>query len=107
SLFSNPLQTIALMENNEAVNRFIMGANLDINLQKSSKSNTKFVARGGFDFYNLETNELFPSVLQFEAVNKGQSIQGFTKNLNTNYIFSLVNTWAASRDFSLTSSAGI
>ncbi|MBS1529082.1 MAG: SusC/RagA family TonB-linked outer membrane protein [Bacteroidetes bacterium] len=104
---SNPLQTIALMTNNESVNRFVMGANLDITLQKSNRSNTKFVGRGGFDFYNLQTNELFPSVLQFEAVNKGQSIQGFTKNLNTNYIFSLVNTWSPSSNLSLTSSAGI
>jgi len=103
---SNPLQTIALMTNNETTNRFLMGANLDISLQKSDKSNTKFIARGGFDFYNLETNVQMPSVLQFEAINKGQSIQGFTKNLNTNFIFSLVNTWSASRDISLTSSAG-
>ena len=65
-------------------------------LQKSNKSNTKFIGRGGFDFYNLQTDVLMPSVLQFEAVNKGQSIQGFTKNLNTNYIFSLVNTLSPS-----------
>jgi TonB-dependent starch-binding outer membrane protein SusC len=104
---SNPLQTIALMQNNESVNRFTMGANLDISLQKSDKSNTKFIARGGFDFYNLQTDVLFPSVLQFEAINKGQSIQGFTKNLNTNYILSLVNTWSPAGKFSLTSSAGI
>jgi TonB-linked SusC/RagA family outer membrane protein len=104
---SNPLQTIALMQNNESVNRFIMGANLDATLQKGSRSITKFIARGGFDFYNLETNVLFPSVLQFEAVNKGTSIQGFTKNLNTNYIFSLVNTYTPSDKFTLTSSAGI
>ncbi|MGZ3777972.1 MAG: TonB-dependent receptor domain-containing protein, partial [Mucilaginibacter sp.] len=104
---SNPLQTIALMENNESVNRFTMGANLEISLQKGDKSNTKFIARGGFDFYNLQTDVLFPSVLQFEAINKGQSIQGFTKNLNTNYILSLVNTWSPSGKFSLTSSAGI
>ncbi|HVV53979.1 MAG TPA: SusC/RagA family TonB-linked outer membrane protein [Mucilaginibacter sp.] len=104
---SNPLQTIALMENNEAVNRFIMGANLDITLQKSNKSNTKFIGRGGFDFYNLETNVLMPGILQFEAVNKGQSIQGFTKDLNTNYILSLVNTWSPSGNLLLTTSAGI
>ena len=104
---SNPLQTIALMKNNEGVNRFIMGGNLDINLQKSDKSNTKFIGRGGFDFYNLETNVLMPSVLQFEATNKGQSIQGFTKNLNTNYIFSLVNTWSPSSKLLLNTSAGI
>jgi TonB-linked SusC/RagA family outer membrane protein len=104
---SNPLQTIALMKNNEGVNRLIMGGNLDINLQKSDKSNTKFIGRGGFDFYNLETNVLMPGVLQFEAINKGQSIQGFTKNLNTNYIFSLVNTWSPSGNLQLNSSAGI
>jgi TonB-linked SusC/RagA family outer membrane protein len=104
---SNPLQTIALMKNNEGVNRYIMGANLDINLQKSDKSNTKFIGRGGIDFYNLETNVLMPGVLQFEAVNKGQSIQGFTKNLNTNYIFSLVNTWSPSSKLTLNSSAGV
>ncbi|MCO5950558.1 SusC/RagA family TonB-linked outer membrane protein [Mucilaginibacter flavidus] len=104
---SNPLQTIALMENNESVNRFITGANLEITLQKSSHSNTKFIGRGGVDFYNLQTTVLFPSVLQFESVNKGQSIQGSTKNLSTNYILSLVNTFTPSDKLTLTSSAGV
>lgn len=104
---SNPLQTIALMRNNEAVNRFITGVNLDAGLQKSSKSTTRFIGRGGFDFFNLETAVLFPGTLQFQAVNKGTSIQGFTKNLSTNYILSLVNTFTPSDKFSLTSSAGI
>ncbi len=103
---SNPLQTIALMQNNESVNRFITGANLEIKLQGSSKSVTKFIGRGGVDFYNLQTNVLFPSELQFEATNKGESIQGFTKNLNTNFILSLVNTFTPSDKLSLTTSAG-
>jgi TonB-linked SusC/RagA family outer membrane protein len=103
---SNPLQTIALMQNNESVNRFITGANLDITLQKNNRSITKFIGRGGIDFYNLQTTVLFPSVLQFEAVNKGESIQGFTKNLSTNYIFSLVNTFTPSDKLTLTTSAG-
>jgi len=104
---SNPLQTIALMENNESVNRFITGVNLEATLQRSNKSTTKFVAAGGFDFYNLQTTVLFPSVLQFEAVDKGQSIQGFTSNLNTNYILSLVNTYTPSDKLSFTTSGGI
>ena len=83
---SNPLQTIALMRNNESVNRFITGLNLDATLQKNSRSTTKFIGRGGFDFYNLQTSVLFPNILQFQAINKGTSIQGFTKNLSTNYI---------------------
>jgi TonB-dependent starch-binding outer membrane protein SusC len=104
---SNPLQTIALMRNNESVNRFILGTNLEAILQKTNKSITRLIGRGGFDFYNLETNALFPSTLQFQAVNRGTSIVGFTKNLNTNYILSLVNTLTPSDKLSLTTSAGL
>lgn len=104
---SNPIQTIALMRNNETVNRILTGLNLDATLQKSARSNTRFIARGGFDFYNLATNALFPSQLQFQTVNKGTSLQGATTNLNTNYILSLVNTFAASDKLSFTTSAGI
>jgi TonB-dependent starch-binding outer membrane protein SusC len=104
---SNPLQTIALMKNNESVNRFITGINLEALLQKNDISATKLIARGGFDFYNLQTTALFPAALQFQAVNKGTSIEGFTSNLNTNYILSLVNTLTPSDKLSLTTSAGL
>ena len=104
---SNPLQTIALMKNNESVNRFITGINLDAILQKSDKSVTKFIGRGGVDFYNLATDVLFPSTLQFQAINKGTSIQGSTRNLSTNYILSLVNTFSASQKLTFTTSGGI
>ncbi|MGN6602146.1 MAG: SusC/RagA family TonB-linked outer membrane protein [Ginsengibacter sp.] len=104
---ANPLQTIALMKNNESVNRFIGGLNLEANLQSNLKSTTKLVARGGFDFYNLQTQALFPGVLQWQTINKGTSIQGFTKNLNTNYIASLVNSFTPSEKLSFTTSAGL
>lgn len=103
---SNVLQTIALMKNNESVNRFTTGFNLDATLQKSNKSITKFIGRGGVDFYNLNTNAQFPRELQFQNVNKGTSIQGFTRSLNTNYILSLVNTFTPSDNLSFTTSAG-
>src|SRR5450432_3296930 len=103
---SNPLQTIALMKNHEAVNRFITGINLEAIFQKSAKSVTKFVGGGGFDFFSLQTNALFPSELQFQAVNKGTSLQGFTNNMNINFILSLVNTYTVSDKLVLTSSAG-
>lgn len=104
---SNPIETRDKMINNESVNRFVTGINLEAILFKGNTSVTKFIARGGFDFYNLQTNALFPGSLQFQQVNKGTSIQGSTKNLNTNYIFSLVNIFTPSDKFSLTSSAGI
>jgi TonB-dependent starch-binding outer membrane protein SusC len=104
---SNPLQTIALMRNNESVNRFITGINLDAILQKSTSSTTRFISRGGFDFYNLETNAQFPAALQFQSVAKGTSVLGFTKNLSTNFIASLVNVFTPSDKLSFTTSAGL
>ncbi|GAO42555.1 SusC/RagA family TonB-linked outer membrane protein [Flavihumibacter petaseus] len=104
---SNPLQTVALMRNNESVNRFLTGLTLDATLQKSDRSTTRFIGRGGFDFYQLETNALFPAELQFQTVNKGTSMQGNTQNLNTNFILSLVNQFRAGEQLNLTTSAGI
>ncbi|HEX5151943.1 MAG TPA: SusC/RagA family TonB-linked outer membrane protein [Parafilimonas sp.] len=103
---SNVLQTIALMKNNESVNRFSTGFSLDAILQHSAKSTTKFIGRGGIDFYNLYTNALFPRELQSQSVNNGTSIQGSTKNLNTNYVLSLVNTFIPNDNLNLTTSAG-
>ncbi len=104
---SNVLQTIGLMRNNEDVNRFSTGINLDATLFKGDKSTTKFIGRGGVDFYNLVTTALFPRELQSQTVNKGTSIQGFTKSFNTNYILSLVNTYNPSDKVGFTTSAGI
>jgi TonB-linked SusC/RagA family outer membrane protein len=104
---SNFLETRDKITNNETVNRFVTGVNLDATLLRGNRSNTKFIGRAGFDFYNLQTDAQFPSSLQFQAVNKGTSIQGFTKNLNTNFIVSLVNNFTASNKLSFTTSAGI
>jgi TonB-dependent starch-binding outer membrane protein SusC len=103
---SNVLQTVALMTNNENTNRFSTGANIDALLFKTPRSVTRFVGRGGVDFYNLITTALFPSELQFQNVNKGTSIQGFTKNLDINYMLSLVNNFEVSDDLGFTTSAG-
>jgi TonB-linked SusC/RagA family outer membrane protein len=103
---SNPLETRDKMRNNERVDRFISGLTFDALLQQSVQSKTRLVARGGIDFYNLQTDLLFPGTLQFQAVNKGTSVQGFSKNLNTNYIISLVNEFRPNEKLSFTTSAG-
>ncbi|MBO9635599.1 MAG: SusC/RagA family TonB-linked outer membrane protein [Chitinophagaceae bacterium] len=104
---ANPLATIAKMENAEDVNRFMTGVNLDAILQKSTVSTTRFIARGGFDFYSLGTFGYFPSDLQFQAAAKGTSTQGTTRSMSYNMILSLVNSYMPSDKFSLTSSVGL
>lgn len=104
---SNPIETRDKITNNEAVSRFVIGGNLDAILQKSSHSTTRFIARGGFDSYSMKTTGLFPNSLQFQTINQGTSVQGFTRNLNANYILSLVNNFSPSENLSLNTSAGI
>lgn len=104
---SNPIETRDLITNNEAVSRFVTGINLDALFQKSEQSTTRFIARGGIDFYSLKTNAQFPSSLQFQTVNKGTSVQGFTRNTNTNFILSLVNNFIVSENLNFTTSAGV
>lgn len=104
---SNPLQTRDLSNNNEQTNRFVGGVNLEARLQQSDRSTTRFIARGGVDYFNFKTAALFPRNLQFEANNlQGHSIQGSTNNTNTNIAGFLVNTFTPNPNLSLTSTAG-
>jgi TonB-linked SusC/RagA family outer membrane protein len=104
---SNPLETIALATNNEGVDRFITGINVDAIFQRSANSTTRFIGRGGIDFYNLKTTAIFPNTLQGQEINEGTSAQGFAKSLSSNFILSIVNNFTPSSHLSLTTSAGI
>ncbi|SEW40186.1 TonB-linked outer membrane protein, SusC/RagA family [Chitinophaga sp. YR573] len=104
---SNPLETRDKMRNNEQTNRFVGGANLDIRIQQNDRSTTRFIGRGGVDYYNYKTAALFPRDLQFEENGQqGHSIQGNTNNLNTNIGGFLANTFTPNDKISLTSTAG-
>ncbi len=105
---SNPLETRDLITNNEKTNRFLGSIALTSFIQQSSKSITKVVARGGFDFYNLKTTAIFPRALQFQSGGSGTngaSIQGNTNNLNFNGVISLGNVFYTGK-VNLTSTLG-
>jgi TonB-linked SusC/RagA family outer membrane protein len=104
---SNPLETRGKMINNEATNRFTTGIKLDWRLLQSDKSTTRLVANGGVDYYNLRTNAVFPSSLQFmENTLRGASIQGTTNNINTNLNGYLINNFTPNSDLSFTTTVG-
>ncbi|MBO9727268.1 MAG: SusC/RagA family TonB-linked outer membrane protein [Chitinophaga sp.] len=106
---ANPLQTIALMTNNEKVNRVITGVNADVVLQESSSSVTKGIIRAGVDFYHQKTQALFPPILYFEIARGtgGHNVQGNSSDLNTNWSAFLVNTLTPNQSMTFTSSAGL
>ena len=106
---SNFLETAAKVTNNETVNRFIGGGTATFKLMQTDNSSLKFIFRGGADFYNLNTTAIFPNTVQFQrngAGLNGVSIQGFTKNLNTNLAAFLVHTQSTSNNLTFTTTVG-
>lgn len=104
---SNPLETRDKMVNNETTNRFITGVRLDARLHENDKTNTRLVANGGVDFYNLKTSAVFPRSLQFmENTVGGASIQGNTNNINTNLYGYLVNTFTPNSSLTFVTTVG-
>lgn len=84
---SNPLQTRDLFTNEETVNRIIGGADVRYNLLTTERQSLQAVLEGGVDFFNLQSEALFPRILQFERSDPegvGTSIFGQTSSLNTN-----------------------
>ncbi|MBI1225804.1 MAG: SusC/RagA family TonB-linked outer membrane protein [Bacteroidetes bacterium] len=107
---SNFLETAALMTNNESVNRFIGGGTATYKLFTTDNSSLKAIARGGVDFYNLYTRAIFPNTLQFERDGNGLngvSVQGFTRNLNTNLAAFLVHNQYLNNGMSFSTSFGV
>lgn len=85
---SNFIQTRDLVTNKEKVNRTLMGATATWRVFNNSKNDLKIVARGGIDYYTLNTIAIFPQVLQFEKDGNGTngaSIYGTTITRNSNY----------------------
>ncbi|RPE12137.1 SusC/RagA family TonB-linked outer membrane protein [Chitinophaga lutea] len=104
---ANPLETRDKMRNNETVNRVITGGEIKATLHQNDQTNTKFIVRGGIDFFNLKTEAVFPRSLQFmKGGLNGASIQGNTNNLNTNLMGVLVNYFEAKPTLTFTTSLG-
>lgn len=105
---SNPLQTAALMKNDEDVWRFISGANAEFQLVQSERQSLKFIANGGLDFFNQKNSLFFPPELQFEPVDglPGTALLTHSNNLNLNLFGTLVHTYTGD-GFRATTSAGI
>ncbi|MDA8692549.1 SusC/RagA family TonB-linked outer membrane protein, partial [Saprospiraceae bacterium] len=107
---SNFLETAELVTNNESVNRIIGGGTLTAKIFTKEKSTLKALFRAGGDFYNLNTTALFPNSLQFQrngAGLNGVSVQGFTKNLNTNIAAIGIHSYYLDSGTSFTTSAGV
>jgi len=107
---SNFVQTRDLITNKEKVNRTLMGANATWKVLNNSKNDLKIIARGGIDYYTLNTIAIFPPELQFEKGGNGTngaSIYGTTITRNSNYSLFAVHEFKPNSKLSFRTQVGI
>jgi TonB-linked SusC/RagA family outer membrane protein len=106
---TNPLQTVALMGNNEGLWRFTSSADSTFKLYRDEQQSVRFLINGGIDRFQQENDIYFPPELFFEATSQLPGASGYTStaSLNLNLGFNLVHDWRPSSGlFAATSSAG-
>ncbi len=106
---SNPLQTAALMTNNEKVDRTLVSSNIKINLFKNAKQLLDVLVLGGIDYYSQVNKAVFPRELQFEAASSqpGTSILGQTSSFNNNLYLNLIHNYFYSKTINFETSLGL
>ncbi|MGH7552345.1 MAG: SusC/RagA family TonB-linked outer membrane protein, partial [Longimicrobiales bacterium] len=108
---SNPLQTAALMQNDEDVWRFISSANLNIQAMQRGPHSLQIVGVGGIDYFAQENELLFPPELQFEPNDDGlpgTSLLSKSDNVKLNLSGNLVYGYnPEGADWTATTSLGI
>jgi TonB-linked SusC/RagA family outer membrane protein len=88
---TNPLQTAALMKNDESVWRFLTAGQLSVRLLGTARSSVRLTVNGGADFFNQANSISFPAELPPPIQDKGFETRG--NNLNLNLGGNLVHTY--------------
>ncbi len=106
---SNPLQTAALMTNNELVNRTIVSTTTKINLIRTATQLLDFTLIGGLDVYSQVNKAIFPRELQFEKASSqpGTSVLGETNSESNNLYLNLIHNYFLSEDVNFRTALGL
>nr|WP_254626662.1 SusC/RagA family TonB-linked outer membrane protein [Myxococcus sp. CA039A] len=108
---ANPLQTSALVKNDEDVWRFIGSGDATIHLWKNDENHLRVLANAGVDRFQQENRLLFPPELNFEPADDtfpGTSLFGTSQVRNLNGGLNLVHSYKpASKFLTATTSGGV
>ncbi|HEV2148058.1 MAG TPA: SusC/RagA family TonB-linked outer membrane protein [Longimicrobiaceae bacterium] len=106
---SNPLQTIALMTNEEEVWRSIASGNAEVGLIDTGRQQLRLLANAGADYFQQENRLFFPPELEFEDDDQqpGTSLLNPSSNLNLTANTALVHTYSPGDNLTATTSAGV
>ena len=107
-LHSNPLQTIALGTNDEAVLRFTGGSTLTYQAVQTERQNLQLTLGGGIDFYSQHAAAIGPPELFFEQTNSlpGTSALSDATSRQWNWNLNAIHTYTPG-SLKLTTSAGV
>jgi outer membrane receptor protein involved in Fe transport len=109
---NNPVQTAALMNNDEGLWRFLTAFDSTLKLLNTESQRLNLLFNAGLDRFQQENNLLFPTTLYWQAPDQtanqpGTALFATSNNLNYNLGINLVHNWfPASADYSATSSGG-
>nr|WP_240359770.1 SusC/RagA family TonB-linked outer membrane protein [Pyxidicoccus trucidator] len=106
---ANPLQTAALVKNDENVWRFIGSGDITVNLLKNDVNHLRILANAGVDRFQQENSVLFPPELNFEPVDDtfpGTSLFGTSQVRNLNGGLNLVHTYRPESKFLVATTSG-
>ncbi|MBU8899976.1 SusC/RagA family TonB-linked outer membrane protein [Corallococcus sp. H22C18031201] len=108
---ANPLQTIALMRNDEDVWRLVGSADATWHAWQTDENHLRVLANFGVDRFQQENTLFFPPALNFEPVDDGKpgsSLFGTSQVRNLNGGLNLVHTYSpTSKSIVATTSGGI
>jgi TonB-linked SusC/RagA family outer membrane protein len=107
---SNPIETMALMNNDEDVWRLVGSLRAEADLIQNARTTFQIIGVGGVDRFSQDNELLFPPELQFEGDDglPGTSLLSASSNENINLSGNAVfRTSSSSGNFVSTSSAGV
>lgn len=107
---SNPLQTAALMTNDEDVWRLTGSLRADWEVMRNAQHRIQLIGFSGADYFSQKNELFFPPELQFERIGgqPGTSLLSNSNNLNLNLNASLVWTFTpGDAGWSATTSGGL
>jgi TonB-linked SusC/RagA family outer membrane protein len=107
---NNPLQTAALMKNDEGLWRFLTSVDSTLNLIRTATQQLNLIVNGGVDRFQQEDDLLFPPSLYWAPAFglPGTVLNSATNNLNYNLGANVVHIWSPQNGgYHATTSAGL
>jgi len=107
---ANPLQTIAISQNQNLVNRFTGGGRANYDAFSTEHNSLQLIAAGGLDYFNDQSRVVVPRSAYFEANQSqpGVSVLGTGDNRYYNWNLNAIHTLTPGGGaFKATTSAGV